>query len=117
MSHPSKLDFIKEAKEHGFRIYLYFVALSDPEMNIGRVETRVQQGGHNVPAEKIAERYDRTMNLLLDAILLSDKAFIFDNSYSEPKLFASMENDEISIVDGVGYIPYWFQTYVLNKLA
>ena len=54
MSHPSKLDFIKSAKEQGFRIYLYFVALNDPEMNKGRVETRVLQGGHDVPANKIS---------------------------------------------------------------
>lgn len=33
MSHPSKLSFIQIAREKGFRIYLYFVALEDPIMN------------------------------------------------------------------------------------
>ena len=116
MSHPSKLDFIKSAKEQGFRIYLYFVALNDPEMNKGRVETRVLQGGHDVPANKIVERYERTMNLLLDVIRLSDRAFLFDNSYSEPKLFATVEVNEISIEDSVDFVPGWFQLYVLDKL-
>ncbi|WP_298551929.1 hypothetical protein [uncultured Parabacteroides sp.] len=116
MSHPSKLDFIKSAKEQGFRIYLYFVALNDPEMNKGRVETRVLQGGHDVPADKIVERYERTMNLLLDVIRLSDRAFLFDNSYSEPKLFATVEANEISIEDSVDFVPGWFQLYVLDKL-
>lgn len=116
MSHPSKLDFIKSAKEQGFRIYLYFVALNDPEMSKGRVETRVLQGGHDVPADKIVERYGRTMSLLLDVIRLSDRAFLFDNSYSEPKLFATVEANEISIEDSVDFIPGWFQLYVLDKL-
>lgn len=116
MSHPSKLDFIKSAKEQGFRIYLYFVALNDPEMNKGRVETRVLQGGHDVPADKIVERYERTMNLLLDVIRLSDRAFLFDNSYSEPKLFATVEANEILIEDSVDFVPGWFQLYVLDKL-
>ena len=117
MSHPSKLDFIRKAKEQGFKIYLYFVALNDPEMNKGRVETRVLQGGHNVPAEKIVQRYEKTMGLLLEVIRLTDRAFLFDNSYSEPKLFATVEANEILIEDSIEYIPGWFQTYDLNKLT
>lgn len=116
MSHPSKLDFILKAREQGFLIYLYFVSLSSPEMNKGRVEARVKLGGHNVPDDKIVERYARTMNLLLDAIRLADKTFLFDNSYSEPKLFATVEDNEISIRDNVEYIPGWFQKYVIDKL-
>jgi hypothetical protein len=34
MSHPSKLEFLKLAKEKGFKVYLYFVALADPELNV-----------------------------------------------------------------------------------
>lgn len=45
MSHPSKLDFIKRAKEKGFKVYLYFVSLADPALNKHRVKTRVQEGG------------------------------------------------------------------------
>ncbi len=85
-------------------------------MNKGRVETRVLQGGHDVPADKIVERYERTMDLLLDVIRLSDRAFLFDNSYSEPKLFATVEANEILIENSVDFVPGWFQLYVLDKL-
>lgn len=115
MSHPSKLEFMRNAKKHGFRIYLYFISLDNPNMNIGRVKTRVEQGGHDVPEDKIRERYQRTMDQLLDAIKLADKSFIFDNSYSEPKLFAISNNDELEIID-TEFIPSWFQTNVLSKL-
>lgn len=116
MSHPSKLDFIRKAQEMEYKVYLYFVSLSDPTLNQSRVRQRVLQGGHDVPPKKIEERYYRTMDLLLDAISLVDKAYIFDNSYSEPKLFARMENKEINIDNDIDYIPTWFQKYVLDKL-
>lgn len=82
---------------------------------INRVKARVEQGGHDVPTQKITERYERTMNFLLDAIRLADKAFLFDNSYSSPKLFAIVENEEIKL-QNTSYAPFWFQKYVLDKL-
>ena len=33
MSHRSKLEFMCRAKEKGFKVYLYFVSLADPELN------------------------------------------------------------------------------------
>lgn len=115
MSHSSKLDYIRIAKSLGYRIYLYFVSLEDPILNIARVEARVRQGGHNVPTDKIIVRYERTMNLLLDAVKLVDRAYLFDNSSTHPKLFAISQDDQISLVHSV-YVPIWFQKYVINKL-
>ena len=115
MSHPSKLDFIRLAKSLGYRIYLYFVSLEDPILNIARVEARVRQGGHDVPIDKIADRYERTMNLLLDAIKLVDRAYLFDNSSTHPILFATSQQNEISLVNSE-YAPDWFQKYVIDKL-
>jgi len=41
---------------------------------------RVETGGYSVPDEKIISRYSRTMNNLFEALKISDKAYIFDNS-------------------------------------
>lgn len=41
MSHESKLVFIQQAKEKNYRVYVYFVATEDPEINISRVNVRV----------------------------------------------------------------------------
>lgn len=70
MSHPSKLDIMRRAK----KVYLYFVSLQDPELNVLRVKTRVTQGGHDVDEEKIINRYARTMDQLYDAIRIADSA-------------------------------------------
>lgn len=116
MSHPSKLEYIRKARQKGYRIYLYFVALETPTLNRERVIARVKRGGHDVPSDKIAQRYDRCLSLMLDAIKLSDRAYIFDNSSSEPRLLASVDNGSLKMVDGVEYVPSWFKRYLLDKL-
>lgn len=112
MSHPSKLEFLKLAKEKGFKVYLYFVALADPELNKHRVQTRVAQGGHPVDEEKISSRYYRTMSHLYEALRISDSAYFFDNSAGEPNMFAVKENGQLRILSD--YIPKWFETYVID---
>lgn len=83
MSHPSKLEFMRRAKEKGFKVYLYFVSLADPELNKRRVQTRVEQGGHPVDETKIGERYYKTMNNMYEALRIADAAYLFDNSAGE----------------------------------
>ena len=114
MSHPSKLDFMRQARAEGFKVYLYFVSLADPELNKHRVQTRVAQGGHPVDEDKICKRYYRTMNNLYEAIKIADNAYLFDNSASEPNMFAVKENGILSV--NSEYIPKWFSTYVVENL-
>lgn len=116
MSHRSKLEFIKRAKKSGYKVYLYFVSLEDSLMNVQRVEARVLQGGHGVNPEKIIHRYTRTMNSLLDALKIVDRAYLFDNSSDSPVLFATYENDEITISD-TDSTPAWFFQHVINKIS
>ena len=72
--------------------------------------------GHPVPEEKIIKRYYRTMDLLLDAIKLVDKAYFFDNSTSNSVLFGIYKDFEINITEPE-FMPQWFRNYVLNKLV
>mgnify|MGYP000172629564 CR=1 FL=1 len=78
-------------------------------------DEKMQEQVKNVPTDKIVDRYARTMNLLLDAIKLVDRAYLFDNSSTHPILFATSQHDEISLVN-LEYAPDWFQKYVIDKL-
>jgi predicted ABC-type ATPase len=80
MSHPSKIDEMREAKALGFKFVFYFIAVSDPQINLKRVQHRVLNGGHDVPPDRVVARYYRTMALMPQAILLADNTFVFDNS-------------------------------------
>ena len=92
MSHPSKLEFLRAARLAGYRTYLYFVATADPAINIARVAVRVAKGGHSVAQDKIVARYRRSLSLLRPALKLTDRAYIFDNSGTEPMLVAEVMN-------------------------
>ncbi len=116
MSHESKVEFLKTAQNYGFRTYLYYVATVDPLINIGRVKYRVNSGGHDVPEHKIKERYYRSLELLMSAIEVSNRAYIFDNSSDGQKasFIAEIENAEIlKINPEVELFPKWFVDKVL----
>lgn len=81
------------------------------------MESRVSQGGHNVPEQKIRERYVRCMNLLLNAMELADRVYFFDNSFTTPKLFAFVEDGRLCFEPDVEYMPGWFKHYVIDKLS
>lgn len=120
MSHISKVEFLKEAQEQGFRTYLYYVATVDPEINIGRVHYRVQTGGHIVPEHKIRERYSRSLDLLMPAIEYSNRAYIFDNSSNGQKasFVAEIEEAErLKLNPEIEQFPKWFVYKVLNEFS
>lgn len=75
------LKYLHEAKRKGYEIGLMFLWLSSPEQAIQRVKERVEQGGHDVPAETVRRRYYGGLkNLIKHYLPLADRALILDNS-------------------------------------
>lgn len=115
MSHVSKLDDIKMANSLGYTTYLYFVCIDDPEVNISRVENRVQKGGHTVDSEIIKSRYTRTLNNLFPAIEISNKVYLFDNSGDKLTLIAEIHDAKtLKLYINEEDFPNWFKEYVLH---
>ena len=79
-SHPSKLDFLREAEARGFDTRLVFVATENPQLNVQRVALRVEQGGHDVPTDKVIARYSRALDNLDAAISIAGTVEVYDNS-------------------------------------
>jgi predicted ABC-type ATPase len=77
-SHESKLALITQAQAMGFDVILYVVSVDDPQRLLARVSQRVREGGHDVPAQRILDRYPRTMANLKKAVRLADLAFVYD---------------------------------------
>lgn len=110
MSHRSKVEFFRSAAETGYRTYLYFIATRSPELNVSRVSSRVELGGHDVPAEKIRARYHRSLDLLPEAMKSAHRAFVFDNSVGEPQWLAEQLPDktlELKVPEKL--VPEWFR--------
>ncbi len=74
------LDFIQRAKERGFFIVVFFLCTEDPVLNAGRVATRVAEGGHSVPIEKIVSRYGGSIGTAVRAIGIVNELWLYDNS-------------------------------------
>jgi predicted ABC-type ATPase len=111
MSHKGKLKELAAARKKGYKIYLYFVCIDNPDINIERVKDRVKKGGHNVNPDKLRARYYSTLENLHPAIMLADKVYLFDNSDKTPELIAEIENGKLKI--NTNSLPNWFYYFVL----
>lgn len=118
MSSPDKVALLERARGLGYRTYLYFVATDDPIINISRVRNRVLQGGHPVPDDKVASRYQRSLDLLVDAIRHTDRAYIFDNSsHEQERRWLAEVTDGRRLELKVDSVPAWFKSAVLDKFT
>lgn len=78
-SHPSKVDLVAHATALGYLVHLHAVLVPE-SLSVARVAARVAQGGHDVPTEKVRERYARLWPLVATARDLADRATFYDNS-------------------------------------
>lgn len=118
-SHPSKIDFVAEAKAHGYEVVLVLIQLPSDQLNQARVAQRVSEGGHDVPAEKIVTRIPRTLQHIRQVLPLVDTALLFDNG-SETSPFqpiAHLHNGQLH--NTANPLPTWaaeiLDEYVENR--
>ena len=74
-----KLSFLKRAAQSGYAVVLCFVGIADADTSEERVSMRVSQGGHDVPTEKLIERFPRTLANLAAALRELPCVLVFDN--------------------------------------
>ena len=78
-SHRSKVDLVTTAAAAGYEVVLH-IMLIPLELSAPRVRTRVASGGHDVPFEKLASRYERLWPLIVTAVPSSHRAVFYDNA-------------------------------------
>ncbi len=117
MSSPDKVALLEKAQQLGYRTYLYYIATEDPEINVARVKARVSLGGHDVPVDKIVSRYVRSLDLLLQAVKHTNRAYLFDNSrQGTDHLWVAEITDGRELVLKSDPMPLWFQKAVWEKI-
>ena len=114
MSSPDKVAFLHKAQQAGYRTYLYFVATEDAEINVARVQYRVQTGGHPVAQDKIRSRYVRSLGLLAQAVSHADRAYIFDNSGAD-RVWIAEVTDGTEVEMKTDEMPAWFKTALWDQ--
>lgn len=111
MSHSSKIDEISNVVNQGYNAYLYFICTDSPEVNVSRVNNRVEKGGHEVPEKKITDRYYRTLENLHLALPHCYRAYLFDNSGKEQILIAEVYKGIMELK--ADKLPNWFIKFVI----
>ena len=82
-SHPTKVDFVGKAKALGYQVILVMIHLEATSLNKARVAQRVEEGGHDVPDDKIETRIPRLLLLIKSVIPLCDHVTLLDNSRAD----------------------------------
>ncbi|MCL2461018.1 MAG: hypothetical protein FWF19_06685 [Euryarchaeota archaeon] len=72
--------FLKRAKEVRYFIESVFVLTNNSEVNVKRVQSRVAEGGHDVPIDKIHSRYKKSLDRLKTLAKMSDECEVYDNT-------------------------------------
>ncbi len=85
MSTVKNIEFLNVAKAKNYKIITIFVTTQDPEINLGRIKSRVMNGGHDVPEETVKRRFYSSLALLPKAITVSNVIHVYDNSKDEPE--------------------------------
>jgi predicted ABC-type ATPase len=93
----AKVEFLRDAQNRGYKVMLIFIGVESSTVSVGRVFERTQEGGHDVPADKVHSRFPRTFANLGKALTFVDEAILFDNTLSaEPYRFvAELHNGRI----------------------
>ena len=115
-SHPSKIDFLAKAKSFGYEIVLVYIHLQHNELNQARVMQRVNEGGHNVPVDKIISRIPRTMIHVKDALPLADVVQFYDNSSQSNPFQSIAQINGAKLTTQTNELPGWANEMLSDHL-
>jgi predicted ABC-type ATPase len=99
LSSRSFAPFLRRLKAQGYQVAIYYFSLASPSLAVRRVKLRVAMGGHDVPADVIRRRFDRSLhNFFTLYTPLADQWVVFDNSLTGvANLLATQEGDNLQI--------------------
>jgi predicted ABC-type ATPase len=109
-------ELLQKAAAHGSEVRVWYVGLEGPELHIARVKSRVAIGGHDIPADKIRQRYTYSRLRLIELLPVLAELRIFDNSAEgdpqkgqrpSPRLLLHMKWGRIVEMPELTQIPLW----------
>ena len=71
---------LAEAAARGAHLYVWYVGLSDLDLHIRRVRSRVRQGGHDIPEAMIRRRFEHSRRNLIALLPALTALRMYDNS-------------------------------------
>ncbi len=112
---------LEKAARSGHRLQVWFCGLASADLHIRRVRSRVAHGGHDIPVEKIRERWNRSRENLIRLLPLIDHLRVYDNSQEadpvagrqpQPVLLLEMQRGKITAPADLSNAPDWAQPII-----
>lgn len=82
LSTPKYQDVVTQVRSKGGLFEMVYVALRSPDVSRERVSVRFANGGHDVPSNKLAERWKRSLEFFPWFASRADHLWTIDNSDS-----------------------------------
>lgn len=114
-----------DAAERGLRVRVWYVGLASPELHIQRVRERVARGGHDIPEQKIRDRWDTSRQNLVRLLPHLAELAVWDNSapadpqageVPEPVRILAMQDGGIRYLCPLEDVPAWAKPVVAAAL-
>lgn len=116
---------LHKALSAGIEVRIWYVGLASAELHIARVRSRVARGGHDIPEERIRERYACSLLNLVQMLAKLTELRVYDNSkeadpYSgvapHPQLIVHVAKSKIVTGCDLASTPNWAKPIVLAAL-
>ncbi|MCH7825644.1 MAG: zeta toxin family protein [Acidobacteria bacterium] len=117
---------LDRAAAEGIDVHIWYVGLVSPELHIARVRARVARGGHDIPEERIRERYVRSRLNLIHLLPNLTELFLYDNTTEadpadgktpEPLLILHVFGGAAVSSCGLRLVPEWAKPIVAAALG
>ena len=117
---------LEKAMEAGIEVRIWCAGLTNAELHIARVQARVRRGGHDIPEERIRQRYVRSLLNLIQLIPKLTELWVYDNSVEadphtgatpEPRLIVHLNRGKLLNVCELASTPEWAKAIVLGALT
>ena len=104
----AKLAFLHDAIDHGYDVTLIYIGLESVELSEARIAQRVDEGGHDVPSDKLPRRYEQSLKNLAATLQFLPTIFAYDNSQRD-RSFRLVLKWERSLLDTPEPKPEWIK--------
>lgn len=99
------LNQITKAKEYGYEVTMFYIALNNVSKNIERVAMRVRNGGHHISTNDILRRDETSFKHLYEHASIVDNLILIDNSKDDGEIILEINDGKITFE--VNQLPDW----------
>jgi predicted ABC-type ATPase len=112
---------LQSAAREGHQVNMWFCGLESPELHLQRVRSRVVRGGHDIPEEKIRERWNSSRENLIRLLPSLHHLRVCDNSADAdpakgqapiPRLLLEVKTRKIIAPADLSNAPEWAQPII-----